>query len=69
MCCRPSIAWALLRAFGVMFLFAGVYKLVNDVLIFAGPILLKLIIQFVQYRYIRKLRELRGLYLVLLLID
>ena len=45
---RPSLPWALFVAYGCPFMWAGVYKLVNDVLTFAGPILLYLIINFVQ---------------------
>jgi len=39
---------ALAKAFGLPFLLAGCYKIVNDLLVFAGPVLLNLIIQFVQ---------------------
>jgi len=45
---RPSLALALFSAFGFQFLIAGVYKLVNDVAVFGGPLLLGAIINFVN---------------------
>ena len=37
-----------MKAFGLPFLVAGCYKFVNDILVFAGPVLLNRIIAFVQ---------------------
>eukprot|EP01087_Luapelamoeba_hula_P012571 TRINITY_DN3508_c0_g1_i1.p1 TRINITY_DN3508_c0_g1~~TRINITY_DN3508_c0_g1_i1.p1 ORF type:complete len:1538 (+),score=302.45 TRINITY_DN3508_c0_g1_i1:61-4674(+) len=44
----PSFPRAMIKAFGWPFMFAGVYKLANDLLTFAGPVLLGLIVTFVQ---------------------
>ncbi len=46
--CRHSLPRALVKAFGLPFLVAGCYKFVNDILVFAGPVLLNRIIAFVQ---------------------
>ena len=38
---EPSLALALSRAYGFTFFVAGIFKLVQDILAFTGPILLK----------------------------
>lgn len=43
---NPSLGRALARAFGKEFLNAGFYKLVHDLLIFVGPIVLNHLIEF-----------------------
>lgn len=43
-----SLPRALVKAFGLPFLVAGCYKFVNDILVFAGPVLLNRLIGFVQ---------------------
>jgi hypothetical protein len=45
---RPSLARALFASFGWQFAFAGIYKFVNDVAVFGGPLLLSAIIAFIQ---------------------
>lgn len=44
----PSFFKALTAVFGPSFAFAGIFKIVNDILIFAGPILLAKLITFIQ---------------------
>lgn len=39
---------ALFRAFGFPFMLSGIYKIINDGLVFVGPLLLNRIVQFVQ---------------------
>lgn len=43
----PSLSWALFRAFGADFLRAGVLKLVHDLCIFVGPLVLYSLIYFI----------------------
>ena len=45
---KRSLHKAAWRAFGLDFCIGGVYKLINDILIFAGPLLLNQIIIFLQ---------------------
>lgn len=45
---KPSLARALFASFGWQFAFAGVYKLINDVAVFGGPLLLSAIVAFIQ---------------------
>lgn len=45
---KPSLAKVLIKQFGLVFLLAGILKLGNDVLTFSGPLLLNLIVRFVQ---------------------
>eukprot|EP00005_Dracoamoeba_jomungandri_P014183 CAMPEP_0174262580 /NCGR_PEP_ID=MMETSP0439-20130205/13739_1 /TAXON_ID=0 /ORGANISM="Stereomyxa ramosa, Strain Chinc5" /LENGTH=1412 /DNA_ID=CAMNT_0015347351 /DNA_START=291 /DNA_END=4529 /DNA_ORIENTATION=- len=45
---KPQIAWALLKAFGFPFFAAGFYKLMNDILVFGGPIILGQIVTFIE---------------------
>jgi len=42
------LARALFASFGWQFAFAGVYKLINDVAVFGGPLLLSAIVAFIQ---------------------
>ena len=44
----PRMALALWKFVKVPFLIAGLYKIVHDVLLFAGPFFLKLLVQYVQ---------------------
>ena len=43
-----SLKRALWRAFGAEFMIGGLYKLINDTLVFAGPLLLNLLIRFLD---------------------
>lgn len=45
---RPSLAWALSKAFGASFLLGGVFKGLQDSLAFVQPQLLRLLIKFVN---------------------
>ncbi|OQR84098.1 ATP-binding Cassette (ABC) Superfamily, partial [Achlya hypogyna] len=45
---KPRLWWALSRAFGTPFLVAGFLKLVHDMLQFVGPLVIKLIIEFLS---------------------
>lgn len=46
---QRSIKRAVWRTFGTDFIIGGCYKLINDTLVFAGPLLLNLLIQFIRY--------------------
>jgi ATP-binding cassette subfamily C (CFTR/MRP) protein 10 len=43
-----SLALALMRSFGPKFFILGVYKLLNDIINFAGPMLLNQLVKFVE---------------------
>ncbi|XP_060758138.1 multidrug resistance-associated protein 1 isoform X2 [Neoarius graeffei] len=45
---EPSLFLALCRAFGPYFLISSIYKIIHDILMFAGPEILRLLIQFVN---------------------
>ncbi|KAI1883878.1 hypothetical protein AGOR_G00220620 [Albula goreensis] len=45
---EPSLLLALCRAFGPYFLVSSVYKIIHDLLMFVGPVILRLLIQFVN---------------------
>ncbi|XP_053473507.1 multidrug resistance-associated protein 1 isoform X2 [Ictalurus furcatus] len=45
---EPSLFLALCRTFGPYFLISFVYKIIHDILMFAGPEILRLLIQFVK---------------------
>jgi ABC-type multidrug transport system fused ATPase/permease subunit len=45
---NPSFFKALVASFGPSFAFAGIYKIVNDGLIFVGPVILGKLISFIQ---------------------
>ncbi|XP_076852211.1 multidrug resistance-associated protein 1 isoform X2 [Brachyhypopomus gauderio] len=45
---EPSLFLALCRTFGPYFLISSVYKIIHDVLMFVGPEILRLLIQFVN---------------------
>ena len=45
---KPSLAKAIVRVFGPRFLLYALPKLANDMLVFAGPILLNLMIRFLE---------------------
>lgn len=45
---NPSFLKALTKVFGPQFAFAGLFKTVNDALIFVGPVLLAALINFIQ---------------------
>ncbi|KAF5894747.1 multidrug resistance-associated protein 1, partial [Clarias magur] len=45
---EPSLLLALCRTFGPYFLVSSVFKFIHDVLMFAGPVILSLLIQFVN---------------------
>uniref|UniRef100_A0A673JP39 Multidrug resistance-associated protein 1 n=1 Tax=Sinocyclocheilus rhinocerous TaxID=307959 RepID=A0A673JP39_9TELE len=46
--CDPSLFCALCRTFGPYFLVSSLYKIVHDILMFVGPEILRLLIQFVN---------------------
>lgn len=45
---QPSLLKALYRAYGFPYLLLGVIKLINDILGFAGPLLLNLLIRYLE---------------------
>ncbi|KDO16768.1 hypothetical protein SPRG_15581, partial [Saprolegnia parasitica CBS 223.65] len=45
---NPRLWWALSKAFGAPFLVAGILKLIHDSLQFVGPLVIKLIIEFLS---------------------
>nr|XP_061805833.1 multidrug resistance-associated protein 1-like [Nerophis lumbriciformis] len=45
---EPSLLWALCQAFGPYFLISCLYKLIQDILMFVGPEILRRLIQFVN---------------------
>ncbi|XP_030581396.1 multidrug resistance-associated protein 1 [Archocentrus centrarchus] len=45
---EPSLLWALCFTFGPYFFISCIYKLIQDVLMFVGPEILRLLIQFVN---------------------
>ncbi|CCE80487.1 Piso0_003604 [Millerozyma farinosa CBS 7064] len=45
---KPSLAWALMKAFGLSFFVGGIFKATQDVLAFIQPQLLKRLIEFVN---------------------
>ena len=45
---KPSMVRALFRSFGTPFLVAGILKIFNDILTFAGPICLNRIVYYIQ---------------------
>ncbi|XP_070297735.1 multidrug resistance-associated protein 1-like [Salvelinus sp. IW2-2015] len=45
---EPSLFWALCLTFGPYFLISALYKIIQDVLMFVGPNILRLLIQFVN---------------------
>ena len=45
---KPSFAKALLKEYGLYFSLVGIFKLCSDVLVFVGPIILNIVIRFVQ---------------------
>ncbi|XP_041363039.1 multidrug resistance-associated protein 1-like isoform X2 [Gigantopelta aegis] len=45
---KPNVLKCLVKTFGRFFLLAAVYKLMHDILLFAAPALLRLLIQFVK---------------------
>jgi len=45
---KPSLAWTLARAYGKAYLKAGFLKLIHDISIFVGPIVLHGLIQFLR---------------------
>ncbi|XP_076000227.1 multidrug resistance-associated protein 1 isoform X2 [Genypterus blacodes] len=45
---EPSLFWALCLTFGPYFLISCVYKIIQDILMFVGPEILRLLIQFVN---------------------
>ncbi|KAN0041553.1 hypothetical protein ACTFIV_004095 [Dictyostelium citrinum] len=47
---NPSLPWALAKAFGPHFYIAALFKIIQDLLIFVGPTLLKKVLGFVESR-------------------
>nr|AAL85711.1 ABC transporter ABCC.8 [Dictyostelium discoideum] len=47
---NPSLPWALAKAFGPHFYIAALFKIIQDLLIFVGPTLLKRVLGFVESR-------------------
>ncbi len=47
-CQSPSVRWTLVRLLGKEFLLSGLFKLINDICVFAGPLLLTLILFFLD---------------------
>ncbi|XP_043087211.1 multidrug resistance-associated protein 1 isoform X2 [Puntigrus tetrazona] len=45
---EPSLLYALCRTFGPYFLVSSLYKIIHDILMFVGPEILRLLIQFVN---------------------
>ncbi|XP_061080827.1 multidrug resistance-associated protein 1 isoform X2 [Conger conger] len=45
---QPSLFLALCRAFGPYFLVSSFYKIIHDILMFMGPLILRLLIEFVN---------------------
>jgi ATP-binding cassette subfamily C (CFTR/MRP) protein 1 len=45
---NPSFFKALMKTFGPSFAFAGLFKVVNDGMVFVGPVVLSLLIKFIQ---------------------
>ncbi|KAM3864489.1 multidrug resistance-associated protein 1 [Diretmus argenteus] len=45
---EPSLFWALCLTFGPYFLISSFYKIIQDILMFVGPEILRLLIQFVN---------------------
>uniref|UniRef100_A0A6Q2X4Z6 Multidrug resistance-associated protein 1 n=1 Tax=Esox lucius TaxID=8010 RepID=A0A6Q2X4Z6_ESOLU len=45
---EPSLFWALCLTFGPYFLISSLYKIIQDILMFVGPEILRLLIQFVN---------------------
>ncbi|XP_046722465.1 multidrug resistance-associated protein 1 [Silurus meridionalis] len=45
---EPSLFLALCRTFGPYFLISSIYKIIHDILMFTGPVILSLLIQFVN---------------------
>lgn len=45
---EPSLLWALCMTFGPYFLISGLYKIIHDVLMFVGPLILRLLISFIN---------------------
>uniref|UniRef100_A0A8C7JQ85 Multidrug resistance-associated protein 1 n=1 Tax=Oncorhynchus kisutch TaxID=8019 RepID=A0A8C7JQ85_ONCKI len=45
---QPSLFWALCLTFGPYFLISSLYKIIQDILMFVGPNILRLLIQFVN---------------------
>lgn len=45
---QPSLLKALYRAYGAPYLLLGMIKLINDILGFAGPLLLNLLIRYLE---------------------
>uniref|UniRef100_A0A8C6UTE3 Multidrug resistance-associated protein 1 n=1 Tax=Neogobius melanostomus TaxID=47308 RepID=A0A8C6UTE3_9GOBI len=45
---EPSLLWALCLTFGPYFLISGLYKIIHDVLMFVGPLILRLLISFIN---------------------
>jgi len=45
---QPSLLKALFKAYGLLYLFLGIIKLVNDILNFAGPLLLNVLIRYLE---------------------
>ncbi|KAL0039364.1 hypothetical protein WJX79_004967 [Trebouxia sp. C0005] len=45
---QPSLLKALFKAYGLPYLFLGIIKLVNDILNFAGPLLLNVLIRYLE---------------------
>lgn len=45
---QPSLLKALYKAYGLPYLLLGIIKLVNDILNFAGPILLNVLIRYLE---------------------
>ena len=45
---QPSLLKALYRAYGLPYLLLGIIKLINDILGFAGPLLLNVLIRYLE---------------------
>lgn len=45
---EPSLLWALCLTFGPYFLISCLYKIIHDVLMFVGPLILRLLISFIN---------------------
>lgn len=45
---QPSLLKALYKAYGFPYLLLGIIKLINDILNFAGPLLLNLLIRYLE---------------------
>ena len=45
---QPSLLKALYKAYGLPYLLLGIIKLINDILSFAGPLLLNVLIRYLE---------------------